>query len=301
MHLERTELAPSVCIVIPLCNEEASLPMLGDRLRLLERRIGDRYALRFLFVDDGSTDRTAELLPSAVPPGARYAICRHERNRGVGAAFRTAFAQVDEDIVCTIDSDCSYGPELLGQMIEEIASGRSDVHVASPYHPLGGAEGVKRWRLLLSANCSLLYRHLSGLRLYTYTSIFRVYRGAVVRSVQFRRDDFIAAVEILLSAAARGFRIAETPMVLHARRTGTSKMRIAKTIAGHLRLLAECVQSRDGFPAFCAASEAGMTLPREQSRAARQSWSLRGPAALGAGAAEGSPSLEVDGKGALPR
>lgn len=301
MHQEQTELAHSVCIVIPLLNEEASLPMLGDRLRLLEQRIGARYALSFLFVNDGSTDRTAELLPTVVPPGAAYTICSHETNRGVGAAFRTAFARAAADVVCTIDSDCSYGPELLGQMIDEIACGRSDVNVASPYHPLGGAEGVQRWRLLLSANCSLLYRHLSPLRLYTYTSIFRAYRGSVVREMQFRRDDFISAVEILLSASARGYRVSETPMVLHARSAGVSKMRIAKTIAGHMRLLGACLLSRDGYPSFCAVSSQAEAGAHGRPRGARQSWSSRTRAALDAGAAQVSTTLDVESKGVLPQ
>ena len=298
------ELGQSVCLVIPLCNEEESLPLLGERLTMLQHSLGDRFSLRFLFINDGSTDRTRELLPGVVPPGIVFDVRSHAVNQGVGAAFRTAFRSTTEDIVCTIDADCSYGPEHLGRMIEEVAAGQCDVCVASPYHPAGGAKGVQRWRLLLSTNCSLLYRAVSPLKLYTYTSIFRAYRGSVARQVQFRRDDFIAAVEILLSAASMGCRISETPMVLRRRSAGVSKMRLATTILGHLQLLVSCLLARPrGYPSSCSEeSEAPAAQVRSSSNRIR--WSAHLLHGLGAHPHAAGPALPSDvqeSEGALPR
>ena len=299
MELDRTVGVPSVCVIIPLCNEEASLPMLGERLRMLGHRLGRLYRMRFLFVDDGSTDRTRELLPSVVPAETSYKVLSHAVNQGIGAAFRTAFRAATEDIVCTIDADCSYGPEHLAEMIEDIAKGRADICVASPYHPLGGAEGVKRWRLLLSANCSLLYRLVSPLELYTYTSIFRAYRGSVVRQVRFSSDDFIAAVEILLSAASLGYRVCEIPLVLHRRSAGVSKMRVARTIAGHLRLLARCLLARDGFPRSLASGRE--TLQPMKSNLSRLSPQPSLPGLFGVADVSSVLDAAAEGKGVLPR
>lgn len=261
----------SVCVLIPLCNEEDSLPMLCARLHELKQSLEKRFQIHFVFVDDGSTDGTSRLLQSAIPEGTSYEMHVHPVNRGVGAAFRTGFSHAAADVVCTIDADCSYGPEHLLRMIEEVASDRTDVIVASPYHPQGGVEGVQRWRLLLSAQCSRLYRIVSPLKLHTYTSIFRAYRGSFVQKAQFRSDDFVSAVELLLSARYLGYRVSEMPLILHRRATGVSKMRIAGTIRSHLRLIIDCLLTRNGgHPSFCTNGDV-MALP---ASAATQTESL---------------------------
>ncbi|MHB1020768.1 MAG: glycosyltransferase [Acidobacteriaceae bacterium] len=233
-----------VCIMVPLCNEEATLPDLRVKLRILHRELSQQYEVEYYFVDDGSTDATARSISSLCPEGAEFDAFTHTQNLGIGASFRTAFSRIKADIVCTIDADCSYAPEDLKQLIDVIDRGDADVAVASPYHPQGSVEGVQRWRLLLSLQCSRLYRILTPLKLHTYTSIFRAYRGSVVREVQFPSDGFVSAVEILLSAASLGYRVTEVPLVLRRRAFGQSKMRILRTIGTHLHLLTGCVLAR---------------------------------------------------------
>lgn len=239
-----TETTMSICIMVPLCNEEASLPCLHSKLNALHRELSRRYQVEYYFVDDGSTDATARLMCSLCPEGAAFQTFTHARNLGVGASFRTAFSRIKADIVCTIDADCSYAPEDLERLIEVIRRGEADVVVASPYHPDGNVEGVQHWRLLLSLQCSRLYRIATPLKLHTYTSVFRAYRGSVVREVQFPSNGFASAVEILLSAASLGYRITEIPMILRRRAFGQSKMRILQTVKTHLHLLRRCAWAR---------------------------------------------------------
>jgi dolichol-phosphate mannosyltransferase len=241
-----------VCILIAVCNEEASLPELAVKLRKLHATLQPAYRVEYCFVDDGSTDRTATLVLSTVPTGARVSVLSHGTNRGIGAAFRTGVLHTDADIICTIDADCSYPPTDLDRMITEIAAGQTDIVVASPYHPEGSVLNVQRWRLFLSLQCSLLYRIFTPLKLHTYTSMFRAYRGAVARSVRFPSDGFVSTVEIVLDAASRGARISEAPLVLSRRAKGRSKMRLGQTIRAHLRLIALCclAKLRGGYPTF---------------------------------------------------
>jgi dolichol-phosphate mannosyltransferase len=299
MNPHSNPLLPSVCILIPMCNEEESLPLLRARLQTLHWSLRNRYRLHYLFVDDGSSDDTSRLLATAVPAGASYEVHTHATNRGIGAAFRTGFEHVAADIVCTIDADCSYGPEHLSKMIQEVESERTDVIVASPYHPQGGVEGVQRWRLLLSTLCSRLYRALSPLKLYTYTSIFRVYKGSFVRRAQFRSDDFVAAVELLLCAAYLGCRISEMPLTLRRRSAGVSKMRIARTIRGHAALLLDCLLARNGgYPGFF---QQQMTNAAQDTQTRAPFWTLRTRQAENGGTfAASSASRNAGRKGGLP-
>lgn len=214
-----------------------------------------QYEVEYCIVDDGSTDSTPALIGSSAPDGARCTVISHLKNLGIGAAFRTGFAHMDADIVCTMDADCSYAPSEMRRLLAVIARDEADVVVASPYHPEGAVEGVQFWRLLLSLNCSLLYRVATPLKLHTYTSIFRAYRGSALKTIVFPSDGFVSAVEILLNAASQGYRIAEVPATLTKRVAGTSKMRLLRTIQAHVKLISRCCAARVSgrYPQFAAA------------------------------------------------
>lgn len=233
----------SVSIVIPMCNEEESIEILREKLALLQNRLEPDFNVEYCLVDDGSTDSTWKLMGSAVPENASFVRQRHIVNQGVGAAVRTGLAASSGSIVCTIDADCSYPPEDLYSLIQRIVAGQADIAVASPYHPAAGVVGVKRWRIVLSRQCSRLYQWLSPLKLYTYTSIFRAYTGEAARQLTFASDGFVSAAEILFNAHRLGFRICEVPLVLRARQRGYSKIRILQTISAHLALMAQLVRS----------------------------------------------------------
>jgi dolichol-phosphate mannosyltransferase len=227
-----------VSIVIPVFNEEAGVPQLNQRLAGMRAAWDPSVELEFVFVDDGSSDRTGALLRAMFGNEPHARVLVHKRNRGIGAAFRTGFSGCQGSIVCTVDADCSYGPENLQKLVAVIKAGQGDIAVASPYHPEGTVEGVPRWRLVLSRACSVLYGLIAPVRLYTYTSVFRAYRRDVIRTVRFEEDGFVSASEILIRAAEAGYRIVEVPMTLHARKIGQTKMKILRTIRGHLRLAA---------------------------------------------------------------
>jgi dolichol-phosphate mannosyltransferase len=112
-----------------------------------------------------------------------------------------------------------------------------DMVTASPYHPDGGVRNVPTWRLFLSKRLSSLYRAVLGEKLHTYTSCFRIYRKSAVERLEVREDGFLGVAEMLGLVALEGGRIAECPAVLEVRLLGRSKMRVVKTMAGHLKLL----------------------------------------------------------------
>ena len=233
-----------VSIVIPVFNEEAGVPQLKDRLASVRATWDPAVELEFIFIDDGSSDRTGAVLREMFANDNHARVLAHERNRGIGAAFRTGFSVCRGSIVCTIDADCSYGPENLQKLVAAIKTGQGDVAVASPYHPDGKVEGVPRWRLVLSRGCSCLYGLMAPVQLYTYTSVFRAYRSKVIRTISFQEDGFVSASEILIRAAESGYRIVEVPMTLRARKIGQTKMKIVRTIRGHLRLIASTTARR---------------------------------------------------------
>ncbi len=226
----------SISVIVPVWNEEAGIPQLREGLVQVQELLRDYGEMEFVFVDDGSTDGTQSALHRHFELAGNYRVVAHERNQGVGAAFRSGFRHARGEIVCTIDSDCSYRPHGLQLLVQALESG-GDIAVASPYHPQGRVEGVPWWRLALSKCCSWGYRRIAPVPLYTYTSIFRAYRRRVIETVSFQGNGFVSASEILVNAARQGYRIVEVPMTLHARRTGHSKMKVARTARAHLQMM----------------------------------------------------------------
>jgi dolichol-phosphate mannosyltransferase len=232
----------TISVIVPVLNEEAGIEALRSKLSCLEGIFGALTSLEFVFVDDGSTDRTRERLESAFGGGTSCRIVSHPTNQGVGAAFRTGFAHATGSIVCTIDADCTYEPESLKDLVNVLDSTGADIAVASPYHPEGKIEDIVGWRIFVSKVCSAIYRLVSPVKLYTYTSIFRAYRRAVTKTVSFEANGFVSAAEIIIRASQQGYQVAELPMTLRGRRVGTSKMRILRTIRTHLGMMAEVVR-----------------------------------------------------------
>jgi len=226
-----------ISVVVPFYNEEEGIPALQERLLKLAKQLSPKYELECVLVDDGSQDGSERVAQQvfAGTPGLVYA--RHAQNRGLGAAMRTGFNEATGDIICAIDSDCTYDPLEIPRLLNVLETTGADIATASPYHPQGGVENVIGWRLFLSRGASWMYRIVCSSKLYTYTSMMRAYRRAVVKGVPFYSDGFAGVTEILLRASQQGYRVVEVPMVLHSRVAGVSKMKVMHSMTMHLQLM----------------------------------------------------------------
>ncbi|HEU5042142.1 MAG TPA: glycosyltransferase [Gemmatimonadales bacterium] len=232
-----------VTVVVPCYNEQQSLPYLKNTLRSVVEQWAQQYRFQFVFVDDCSADRTWETLQATFGADPGCTLMRHAENRGVAAAIQTGIHAARTEIVCSMDCDCTYDPHELGRMIPLLTDG-VDVVTASPYHPQGSVKNVPRWRLFLSKSLSRAYRVVIRQQLHTYTSCFRVYRRATAIGIPIERGGFFGITEMLGRVDLAGGTIVEFPATLEARMLGRSKMKILRTIAGHLGLLCQFVALR---------------------------------------------------------
>jgi dolichol-phosphate mannosyltransferase len=241
---ESPSMPSPVSVIVPHYNEEESLPRLAAKLADLRHRLTPDYELEIVLVDDGSAKPTAELIDRcfrALPKVVRVA---HDRNRGLGAAIRTGVQLATGDIVCMLDADCTYEPVGVLKLLAALEESGADIAIGSPYHPEGGVENARPWRLFISKCASRLYARVCSRKLYTYTSMMRAYRRPVLDGLEFESDGFVAVTEILLRVLQRRFRVVEVPLVLRSRVTGVSKMRVMRTTIAHLRLMAKALSWR---------------------------------------------------------
>lgn len=234
-------------LVVPVYNEEENIPGFMTNANRIARELS-QYEMTCLFVDDGSTDKTADVVRNAEAKFCVQVISL-PKNQGPGAAFATGFEWLStrvqtDDWVVTLEGDNTSRFELLKQMLKRTEEGY-DVILASPYMYSGGISNTTAFRTFLSFVANFFVKELLGLRgLVTMSSFYRLYRGKALLKLYsvygpriIERTGFESMIELLMKMVYLQMRISEVPMNLDSSlRKGKSKMKIAKTIFGYLRL-----------------------------------------------------------------
>jgi dolichol-phosphate mannosyltransferase len=232
--------------VIPAYNESENIPNLLADLAPRVRELGARV----IFVDDGSSDGTAEVI-EAHSDGLPISVVRHTVNRGLGTAINSGLRAAlgeshDDDAIVTLEADNTSDLDDLPRMLESFNAG-SDVVLASVYAPGGRILGVAPWRLAASRAVSNVFRYTGGLQqIHTLSSLYRVYRAGTLRRASetygyllVREPGFAANVELLLKLYNAGAEVTEVPTVNDwSRRLGASKMSLRPTVLAYGRLMA---------------------------------------------------------------
>lgn len=206
-------------VQIPALNEEQTV---GDVISRIPREIAGVDEVAVVVVDDGSTDRTADIARAA---GAH--VVRHCSRRGVGAAFRNgleASISLGADVIVTIDADGQFNPADIPRLVLPVVRGEADFVTASRFaDPALEPEmpRVKRWGNALMARW---ISRLTGQQFYDVSCGFRAYGPqAFLRLVL--TGDFTYTHETFLSLAFTGVRMIEVPVrVRGVRQFGTSRV-----------------------------------------------------------------------------
>ena len=203
----------ALCCIVPCYNEEASLPALFDALAEVSPALGREFGLTVgcVLVDDGSRDRTLELLraQNAVDPNCHYVS--FTRNFGKEAGLLAGMAEAlrlfpgEDDLFVIMDADLQDPPSLLVDMVRALDEGGDDVDVAATYRKSRAGEPPIR-----SAFSHLFYRlmnSISDVSMRDGARDFRVMRRRVVQTVvgHFDVQPFVAAYRLMLRRAMERF------------------------------------------------------------------------------------------------
>ncbi|MEI6503736.1 MAG: glycosyltransferase family 2 protein, partial [Armatimonadota bacterium] len=113
--------APYVSVVIPVYNEEANIPELLGRLCAVTAQLGKPTEI--ILVDDGSADRSVELLRAFVTDAAEIVVVELTRNFGQHAAVMAGFSKARGQVVVVLDADLQNPPEEIPRLIEQFEAG----------------------------------------------------------------------------------------------------------------------------------------------------------------------------------
>ena len=232
---QTTALRQQVSIVIPLYNESEAISNLRRRLEPAQTLL-DKLDLEFVLVDDGSSDDTFEKTKELFADMENVRVITCGENRGVMGAIMFGLNEASHDIVCSMDSDCTYAPEDICKLVESLSDDVTMV-VGSPYHPDAKVHNVPKWRIFISKSASRIYRWLLRTKLNCYTSCFRAYRKNDIENIELQRTGFEGTVELVWAVERHDLKTVECPADLSVREFGQSSSRLLPITLRHLSLI----------------------------------------------------------------
>ena len=224
--------APFVTVAIPACNEEAIISTTLQTVVAYLHTIEDRYPWELIVIDDGSDDRTGELIDRFAATDSRVRAFHHLINFNLGQALRFAFNNARGDYIVTLDADLSYGPEHIGALLDAAIKTRAKVVIASPYLKGGRTTAVPFVRRFLSRASNVLLSFAAKGDLSTLTGMVRCYDRPFIQALSTKACDAEINPEIIYKAQLLRARIVEIPAHLD----WTAQRGVGKQRRSHLRL-----------------------------------------------------------------
>ena len=223
-QLSRSKL--DLSIIIPVLDELGSLPDLYQKLTEVLQQINREYEI--IFVDDGSSDGSAELCRSLVESDPRVTFIELRRNFGKATALQAGFQAAKGAIIITMDADLQDDPVEIPRFLEAL---EENVDLVSGWKknrqdPLTKTLPSKFFNWVTSI--------LTGIRLRDFNCGFKAYRREVVQSLDLY-GELHRYIPVL--AHASGFRTVEIPVNHHPRSYGRSKYSFERFLRGAFDLV----------------------------------------------------------------
>lgn len=218
-----------ISVVVPLYNEAESLPELESWIRRVMQQ--NNFSYEVIFVDDGSTDASWEVIESLAAGNPNVKGVRFRRNYGKSPALNTGFARAKGDVVITMDADLQDSPDEIPELYRMITAERYDLVSGwkqKRYDPLSKTIPTK----LFNATA----RKVSGIKnLHDFNCGLKAYRRDVIKHIEVY-GDMHRYIPILAKNAGYA-RIGEKVVHHQARKYGKSKFGLDRFVNGYLDLL----------------------------------------------------------------
>ena len=226
-----------ISVVIPLLNEEESLPELYDWIKKVMNK--NKFSFEVIFIDDGSTDNSWDVIESLNAKDKHVKAIKFQRNYGKSAALQKGFEKAEGDVVITMDADLQDSPDEIPELYRMITEDGFDL-----------VSGWKKKRFDPKSKTipTKLYnwtaRKLSGIYLHDFNCGLKAYKNVVVKSIEVY-GDMHRYIPVL--AKFSGFNNIGEKVVQHqARKYGTTKFGLNRFVNGPLDLLSVTFMGRFG-------------------------------------------------------
>ncbi|HIP98226.1 MAG TPA: glycosyltransferase [Aquifex aeolicus] len=210
----------TVSVVIPVYNEEENIKPLYEELREVLKSLPYEYEI--IFVDDGSTDRSYEILKQLALEDKKVKVIRFRKNYGQTAAMYAGFRYAQGDVIITMDGDLQNDPHDIPKLLEKIKEG---------YDIVSGWRKNRKdsfiTRILPSKIANWIISKVTGVHLHDYGCTLKAYRKEIAKNFRLYGD-----MHRFLPAVAKSFGAKITEIVVNHRPRihGKSKYGIGRTV-----------------------------------------------------------------------
>ena len=226
-------------VLVPVYDEAPTVALAVKRLLDVEFPCD----VEFVVVDDGSTDATASILAEVDHPAVR--VLTHPRNRGKGAAIRTAATAATGDYLVVCDADLEYPPEELPSLLAPVLEGTADVVYGT--RSFGSHTAFSFWYVVGNKVVTLWANLLFNSWISDLETCFKLLPAELYRQLDVRADGFGMEAELTGKLLKRGYRPFEVPVRYTARsREEGKKLTWRDGVAAAFILLAVRVSRRGG-------------------------------------------------------
>lgn len=215
-----------VSVVIPMYNEEDSLRELFAQIVRVLAELEKRFEV--IFIDDGSTDTSAEIVKELNAQDARAKLIEFRKNYGKAAGLAAGFDMAQGEFVITMDADLQDDPAEIPNLLNKLDEG---------YDLVSGWKKV-RHDPFIKTQTSKIYNlftsMFSGIRLHDFNCGLKAYRAEVVKTMNVYGElhRYLPVI-----AFRNGYRVTELPVTHHPRKYGRSKYGVARFTRGAFDLL----------------------------------------------------------------
>jgi glycosyltransferase involved in cell wall biosynthesis len=192
---------------MPIYNERPTLRQIVDRV--LSSPVP--LEVELVAVDDCSCDGSWELLEELASADCRIRAIRHPRNRGKGAAVRTAIAAMSGEVAVIQDADLEYDPHEFPLLLAPILGGAADAVFGSRL--AGPSRQVfSFWHSLANESLTLVSNLLNGQHLTDMETCYKMVRADILKQLRLTSDTYTIEPELTCRLAQWGARISEVPV-----------------------------------------------------------------------------------------
>jgi glycosyltransferase involved in cell wall biosynthesis len=188
-------------VVVPCYNEEATIQSLINLV------LNSPWVAEIIVVDDGSKDRSREILASI--DNAKVRVVLHDVNQGKGAALRTGFKHAASEYVIVQDADLEYDPSEYPLVLEPLLDDRADVVFGSRFLSGRPHRVLYFWHSLGNKFLTLMSNMFTDLNLTDMETCYKCFRREVIQSIDIEEDRFGFEPEITAKLAKSRVRIYE--------------------------------------------------------------------------------------------
>jgi glycosyltransferase involved in cell wall biosynthesis len=202
----------TVSVLMPAYNEEPTIEVVLRRVLALDINVKE-----VVVVDDGSTDRTAQIVQRLAAEDERIRCLRMERNRGKTAAIARALEEADGDILMIQDADLEYDPAEIPDVIGPIVQGKADVVYGSRFMVRRAARVLYYYHYLANKFLTCLSNVLTNRNMTDIETCYKAFRSGVIKPLELTSRGFGMEVEITAMVCKTKARTYEVPISYYGR------------------------------------------------------------------------------------